>query len=195
MPSRKKILIIQGHPEPGQPHLLTALTDAYAEAARSAGHAVRVICVGELDFPVLRSRAEWEGPPPAAIARAQADLTWANHLVVAYPLWLGTLPALLKAFLEQLLRPGYNAAATRGKGLPRPLRGKSVRILVTMGMPALIYRLYFGAHSLRSLKRNILGFLGARPIRATLIGNVEGKGAHRHERELEQLRRLGQKGL
>jgi putative NADPH-quinone reductase len=33
---------------------------------------------------------------------------------------------------------------------------KSARIIVTLGMPTLRYRWYFRAHSLRSLKRNIL---------------------------------------
>ena len=72
--------------------------------------------------------------------------------------------------------------------------GKSARIVVTMGMPALVYRWYFGAHSLRSFERNILGFCGIGPIRATLIGNVEDCGAARRARWLEQLHALGGKG-
>lgn len=44
-----------------------------------------------------------------------------------------------------------------------------------MGMPAFPYRLYFGAHSLKSLKRNILAFCGFSPVRTTIIGTIEGK--------------------
>jgi putative NADPH-quinone reductase len=63
-----------------------------------------------------------------------------------------------------------------------------------MGMPALIYRWYFGAHSLKSLERNILGFVGIGPIRETLIGLVETRSAARREKWLEKLRALGRAG-
>ena len=42
------------------------------------------------------------------------------------------------------------------------MSGKSARIVVTMGMPGFWYRWYFRAHSLRSLQRNILKFVGFR---------------------------------
>jgi len=54
------------------------------------------------------------------------------------------------------------------------LKGRSARIVVTMGMPALVYRWYFRAHSLKALERNILGFVGIAPVHETLIGMVEG---------------------
>ena len=83
------------------------------------------------------------------------------------------MPALLKAFFEQVLRPGFaiRKEISLSGGL---LKGKSARIVVTMGMPAFIYRWFFGAHSLKSLERNILKFVGIKPIAETLIGNVEG---------------------
>jgi putative NADPH-quinone reductase len=83
------------------------------------------------------------------------------------------MPALLKAFLEQVLRPGF--AFERGARNPftaKRLGGRSARIVVTMGMPALVYRWVFRAHSVKSLERNILGFAGIGPVRETLIGGV-----------------------
>ena len=62
-----------------------------------------------------------------------------------------------------------------------------------MGMPALVYRWFFRAHSLKSLERNILGFVGIGPIRETLIGMVEASAASR-ERWLAKLRALGGRG-
>ena len=85
----------------------------------------------------------------------------------------GSMPALLKAFLEQVLRPGFAFGAAERRGMPKKLlAGKSARIVVTMGMPAFFYRLYYRAHSLKSLERNILGFVGIKPVRVTLLGNV-----------------------
>ena len=45
-----------------------------------------------------------------------------------------------------------------------------VVVVVTMGMPAAVYRWYFRAHSIKSLERNILGFLGTASVHETLIG-------------------------
>ena len=65
------------------------------------------------------------------------------------------------------------------------------RVVVTVGMPAFVYRWYFRAHSLRSLERNILRFVGIAPVRQTLIGSVETCGARRHAQWLCELHALG----
>lgn len=193
MPAR--ITIIQGHPDPAGGHLCHALAAAYAEGAEAAGHGVRRIEVAALDFPLLRAREDWTGgTPPPDIAGAQEAIAWASHLVIVYPLWLGTMPALLKAFLEQTLRPGFAVAAEGGpKGWRHLLAGRSARIVVTMGMPAPVYRWWFGAHSLKSLERNILKFVGIRPIRESLFGMVETASEARRRRWLDRLRALGAK--
>src|SRR5258706_10141570 len=129
--------MIDGHPDPDRARFVHALADSYAAGAIDAGHEVRRIEVAGLDFPLLRSRTAWESePPPAAIVEAQQALAWADHIVILYPLWLGDVPALLKGFLEQALRPGF-AIDPKGAGLNNGLlRGKSARLVVTMGMPA-----------------------------------------------------------
>lgn len=60
-------------------------------------------------------------------------------------------------------------------------------------MPALLYRWYFRAHSVKSLQRNILGFAGMAPVHETLIGMVGNFKADDGERWLGKLRRLGLK--
>lgn len=190
----KRILLIQGHPDSSAPHFCHALEDAYAHGATLAGHEVRRIDVGRLDFPFLRSQEEWEhGAVPAGLVQAQQDIRWAEHIVLFFPLWLGEMPALLKAFLEQVARPGF--AFTRKENNPfgeKGLKGRSARVVVTMGMPAAVYRWYYRAHSLRSLERNILGFVGIGPIEESLIGMIGGmdaKVAQKHLRKLEELGR------
>jgi putative NADPH-quinone reductase len=55
-----------------------------------------------------------------------------------FPLWHGTMPALLKAFIEQVMRPGV-ALRYRERGFPQGLlTGRSARLVVTVGMPATI---------------------------------------------------------
>ena len=189
----KRILIIQGHPDNSTPHLLHALAQSYADGARDAGHEVRWARVADLDFPLLRSQTEWEhGELPPALRQAQEDIGWAEHLVIFFPLWLGDMPALVKGFLEQVARPGFAFKYKEG-GTPftqKGLTGRSARVVVTMGMPALVYRWYFRAHSVKSLERNILGFVGIAPVNETLIGmagNVKPADAEKWQKKLRAL--------
>lgn len=194
--AKRKILILSGHPDASGKGLCHALADAYAAGARASGHTVERIDIAGLDFGFLRSQAEFEtGKAPAAIAAAQEQIRAANHLVVIFPLWLGDMPAVLKAFFEQTLRPGF-AFTYRSTGFPiKHLAGRSARIVVTMGMPAFIYRWYFCAHGLKNLKRNILGFVGFAPVRDTIIGGVGTASRTTMEGRIEAVRALGGRAL
>ena len=193
----KRVVIIQGHPDPKGSHFCHALADAYARGAEAAGIDLTQLVVAQLDFPLLRTKEDWEtGAVPPDIQRAQQAVLRADHLVIIWPLWLGAMPAILKAFLEQVFRPGLAGIKNApGKmAWQSVLKGKTARIVVTMGMPALIYRWYFGAHSLKSLERNILRFSGIGRIHETIIGMVEAGGPKRHTRLLEKLERYGRQG-
>lgn len=192
----RRVVIIQGHPDAAPERLCRALASAYERGARAAGHDVRRIDVATLDFPLLRSQGEWEGGRVASdIATCQEDIAWAEHLVILYPLWLGTMPALLKGFLEQVLRPGFAVGGkAAGSAWTQHLTGRSARIVVTMGMPALVYRWYFRAHSLKSLERNILKFVGIKPIRETLFGMVAAGDDAKRKAWLEKMEALGRAG-
>jgi putative NADPH-quinone reductase len=92
------------------------------------------------------------------------------------------------------MRPGFAFAAAERNGFPRKLlKGKSARIIVSMGMPAFFYRWYFRAHSLKSLERNILGFCGIGPIRASIIGMVDAMGQEKRDRWLARVQELGRR--
>ena len=188
-----RILLIQGHPDGAGHHLCHALEMAYKRGATGAGHEVRQINVGQLDFPFLRSQQDWEySATPEALLPAQQDIKWAKHVVLFFPLWLGDMPALLKAFLEQIARPGY--AFYKDDGNPfanKGLTGRSARVVVTMGMPAVVYRWYFRAHSVKSLERNILGFVGFGPVNETLIGMAGNLKKSDAEKWLKKLEKLG----
>jgi putative NADPH-quinone reductase len=205
----KHIAILQGHPDPRGNHFGNALADAYADGARAAGHEVQWVEVTKIAFPLLRTADDfYQGPIPEGILSAQDLIRWADHLLIIFPLWHGHFPASFHAFLEQTFRPGFSVQSRAG-GMPtKLLTGKTARIVVTMGMPSFVYRWYYGAHSLKSLKRNILGFSGIGPTATTLIGGL-GSGtalqpfdrafpvlmpAPRRERWLEQLRSLGRDG-
>jgi putative NADPH-quinone reductase len=188
----KKIVIIEGHPDKAGGHLCDALAEAYAEGAVAAGHEVKRIRIAALDFALLRSQADFQhGEVPETLKPSSEAVLAADHIVFVFPLWLGTMPALMKGFLEQVFRPGIAFAHGNG-GFPKKLlSGKSARLVVTMGMPAFLYRWYFGAHALRGMERNILNFVGIKPVRETLLGNVEGVDEGVRKGWIQAMRELG----
>lgn len=190
----KQIVIIQGHPDPEGGHYGHALCAAYAEGARASGHAVEILPVAQLEFPLLRNKRDFDsGDPPDAIRRCQAAIKAADHLVIIHPLWLGSMPALLKGFLEQVFRPSFAFERAEKPGRPgkKLLQGKSARVIVTMGMPGFAYRWFYGAHAVKSLERNILAFTGFKPIHRTLIGMVEAEDDKGRQKRLAEVRALG----
>ncbi len=170
----ERILIINGHPDPSPERLCCALADAYSKGARDGGHFVQRLDIGALDVPLIISAAAFTaGAPPKAIEGAQQAILWADHLVIIYPLWLGGVPAKLKAFFEQAFRYGF-ALSAPGQKMQGLLKGRSARMIVTMGMPAQIFRWVFGAHGVRAVERGMLWISGFRPIRSLFIGGVGG---------------------
>lgn len=150
--------------------------------------------MAELEFPPLRTSEDWNhGAVPDGLREAQATIAWAEHLVIIFPLWTGTLPALLKGFFEQVMRPGFAFRYVPGRGPVPDLGGRSARVVVTMGMPAFAFRWFYGARGVRCFERNLLNFVGIRPVRTTYIGQVESP-RFPAGRWLERMRRWGGEG-
>ncbi len=169
MPS-KKILIINGHPDAESYN--AALADTYRQAAQSSGAEVRVINVRDLQFnPNLqfgyRKRTELE---PDLLA-AQDDIRWADHLVWVYPVWWGSLPAILKGFIDRVFLPGF-AFQKRENSVwwDKLLTGKTARIICTLDQPAWYYWLVNGRPSYYAMKKMTLEFCGIKPVKVSTIG-------------------------
>ena len=191
----KKICLLQGHPHDDPSHFCHALARAYEEGAREAGHSIEVIDLGKLEFPLLRDPADFPEEPPSIIREAQRKVKDADHVFIVYPLWLGAMPALVKAFFEQLSRHEFAIAENEEGGWPRKmLKGKSARVVVTMGMPNAAYKIFFGAHGVKSFESGILGMAGFKPIRDTLIGGVGEMSEKQAEKQFANMRALGARG-
>lgn len=191
----RRIVVIVGHPDPEPNRLCRALAETYSQGARSAGHEIETIDIARLDFPFLRTMEEFSKQSvPATLEAAAAAIRAADHIFLVFPLWLGTMPALLKAFLEQVMRPGvafaYPDKSTSGFAQTL-LNGKSARIVVTMGMPAPFYRFWYLGHGIAGLRRNILNFVGISPVRETLLGMVDSASERRRQKWLQTMIELG----
>lgn len=195
--ANKDIVIILGHPDPEGNRFCHALANAYFKGAESSGHNIKLIDIAQIDFPIMRTQADFvQGETPEAIKQVQQIIQSALHLVIIYPIWLGTMPAYLKAFLEQVFRPGFTAIKTTGeKPWERLVSEKTAHIVVTMGMSEIIYRSYFPAHGSKSVEGNILAFFGINTVHETLIGKVESIGDTEREQWLDKMELAGRAGV
>lgn len=184
-----RIAILLGHPRKNT--YCEALAEGYRRGAESGGHTVELIHVGALQFdPILRGAYVEVQPREPDLETACKTILAADHLVLIFPLWLGSMPALFKGFLERLLQPEVIGPAKEGRFV-KLLKGKSARVIITMGMPGFLYRLWYGAPVRRILKSNILGFLGVHPVRFNMFGLIEGVGGAHRQSWIRKVERLG----
>ena len=168
----KSICIIDGHPDPDPNHLIHALCNAYADGAESAGHAVARIDVAKLDVPLLATPEEFTTEPPEPVLSEREKIVAADHVLIAFPLWLGSMPAKLKAFFEQAARANFFIAQKEHGWPEQMMKGHSARVLVTMGMPGLVYRFGMDEGALKALERGVLGLSGFHPLHHSIIGGA-----------------------
>lgn len=175
----RRILVIVGTPLPDT--LTHALADAYAGAARDAGAAVRVIDLAHDPIPAHpRTRDELRAPRTAAdhpldpeVARYLDDVRWADHLVIVYPQWWGTVPAALKAFIDRVFLSGAAFRYRERSPLSeRLLSGRTARIVMTMDSPRLWNRLVYRNAAETSLTRATLGYCGVKTVGVTRFSPV-----------------------
>lgn len=186
-----RIAIVVGNAMPDS--FSEALGQAYLRGAQGGGHDATLVVLARLRFdPILREGYRRAQPLEPDLEQARAALFGCEHIVLIFPLWCGDMPAILKGFIERILQPDLLAAeASKGQKDRFILRGKSARIVMTMGMPGWFYRWYFGAHALKLLKRNILQFTGVKPVRSTIYGMVEAAGEAKRRQWLRETEALG----
>lgn len=189
----RAICIIDGHPDGDPGRLIHALAEAYAEGALSAGHEVSRIRISELEFPLLTSNADFQTPPPEPVLSERNKIAAADHVVILFPLWLGSMPAKLRGFFEQAARASFfiGLAAAGSHWPSRMMEGKSAHTIITMGMPGLVYRFGMDAGGLKALERGILGLSGFQPLKHTILGGMGSVTLEKFTHLLQQMREFG----
>jgi putative NADPH-quinone reductase len=142
--------------------------------------------------PILHEGYRREQALEPDLAAARAAFAACAPMVVVFPLWCGDMPALMKGFFERVLQPDLLKFETSGgRDKVTLYRGKSARIIMTMGMPGWFYRWYFGAYALKLITRNILKFIGIKPVRSTVYGMVETVSVDTRRQWLREVEALG----
>lgn len=187
------VLIVLGHPRTES--LCGALADAYGEGAQEAGAEVRRLDLARLNFdPDVHTVSPNQQGFEDDIRKARELIVWAEHLVFVYPTWWGTMPALLKGFLDRVLTPDFAFRTCEGgTGYQGLLTGRSAQLITTMDTPPLIHRLVYRQPGRNAMARATLGFCGINPVRSLVCGPVKDATAQRRQTWLERARRQGRR--
>lgn len=190
---KKKILLILGHPS--ETSFCNALLDAYKEGAEKAGAEIKSIYVSRLDFDVTLSDSNKAGNAMQLeqdLETSQELLKWADHVVMAYPNWWGFMPAITKGFIDRILLPGFAFKHHSGKIFPEKLlKGKSIRLLVTMDTPKWWFYIIYRASQYQILKKIVFGYVGFDPIRFSTFGFIRKSTVSLRKKWLHNVQLLG----
>jgi NAD(P)H dehydrogenase (quinone) len=187
----KKILIINGHPD--KQSLCSELAIKYKKGADLAGAECKLVNLADLEFnPSLsngyRKRTELEPD----LLMMQQEILKAEHIVLVYPNWWGTYPALLKGFLDRILLPGFAFSYRENSVLTNKLlKGKTARLVVTMDSPSWYYSLFLNSPGHTTMKKGILGFCGIKPVKVTSFGPVRNSAENKRKEWMQKVELLG----
>ncbi len=186
-----KLVAIDGHP--GQNGTSTGLLEHYCEGAQSAGWDVQSIVLRDMSFdPILhdgyRQRQAWEPD----LEHAMEAIQGCDHLVLAFPMWWGGQPALLKGFFDRTLLPGVAFKYHDNDPFwDRLLAGRSADVIITADTPRFFLRWSYGEPIVKQIKKQVLGFCGFKPVRVHYYAPIRKQKQKRIERWQRQAQKLG----
>ncbi len=116
-----KISVILGHPDTNS--FNDAIADMIVKVLRDSGHTVVFHDLYRENFPPVLPAEEIpkDVPIPDVIAEHCHEITEADGIIIVHPNWWGQPPAILKGWIDRVLRPGIAyrfAEGDSGEGVP-----------------------------------------------------------------------------
>ena len=192
-------LIVFNHPYGGS--FCGAILAAVERGLKTGGHKCRVINLDQDDFdPVMRSKdlLAFVGAGRAGadaldaiddqVREYKEHLEWAEHLVMIFPIWWMTTPAMTKGFIDKVIFPAIAYDMKDGRLVSR-LSLRKVTVITTMNTPADIYREVFGNPLEGSLIKGTFRQIGIENIEWTSLNEVKQVSREQREAWLEEIER------
>jgi putative NADPH-quinone reductase len=189
-----KISVILAHPRPGS--FNHAIADEAAAMLRKSGHTVTVHDLYREKFDPLLPYDEIprDAPLPPVVALHCAEIAAADGIVFVHPDWWGMPPAILKGWIDRVLRPGvaYRFAATdSGEGEPEGLlTAKAVLVFNTSNTPAEREQEVFGDPLERLWKDCIVSFCGVPTFRRRMFCVIVTSTGDQRKAWLDEVREI-----
>ena len=170
------LLILLAHPGPNS--FCHALAEAVRDSLLRTGHAVvyHDLCAEHFDPLLPAQEIPSSAPLPPAIQRHCNELQAADGIVVVHPNWWGQPPAVLKGWIDRVIRPGvaYRFVENdNGEGVPVGLlHAKAAVVLNTSNTPDAREQQAFGDPLESIWKRCIFDLCGVRDVRRRMFSVV-----------------------
>jgi putative NADPH-quinone reductase len=193
-----KTLIVFTHPHEGSYGY--SILEAVKAGLKKGGHACKVINLDKDGFdPVMREKdlkafAELGRGETAALSeldpivlRYKKKLEWADGMVMIFPTWWMTMPAIMKGFVDKVIFPGVAYEMENGRLKSRLRNLKQVTVISTMNTPADIYRDRFNNSIEGSLIKGTFNQIGIHDARWISLNMVKQVGEEVRAQWLEEL--------
>lgn len=191
----KKILIINGHPNPDSFNF--GIVESYKKGAETSAAIIESITITSLNFnPNLKFGYQKRTDLEPDLVESWEKIKRADHLVWVHPVWWGGLPAITKGFIDRLFLPGM-AFQYRENSVwwDKLLKGKTAHIITTLDQPSWYYRFFYGRPSVNQLKKSTLEFCGVSPVKVSYIGIIKGSEEKQRKKWLEKVYNFGVRNL
>ncbi len=187
-----RIFILLGHTDPAT--LSGALADRYEAAARAAGHEVRRQNIGEMHFdPILHEGYKSIQHLEPDLEDFQANVRWAEHVVIVYPTWWSSMPAILKGLFDRAWLPHFAFNfADHGLTWKKILKGRTARVITSANTAPFLLRFMYGPPTV-VLDLCLLRFAGIR-ARSTVFGPSERASEATKAKWFRTVERLARRG-
>jgi len=170
------ISVILAHPRTVS--LNHAIADACVNHLRGSGHAVHFHDLYAEGFEPLLPSAEFSHNatlPPALRVHCE-EIAEASGIVIVHPNWWGQPPAILKGWVDRVIRPGVAyefVEGDKGEGVPRGLlKARSAVVFNTSNTDSVRERAVFGDPLERIWRDCIFGLCGVREVTRRTFGIV-----------------------
>ncbi|NIF28451.1 NAD(P)H-dependent oxidoreductase [Pantoea sp. Tr-811] len=183
-------LIVIGHHDPDS--LTHALAQQVADGLASTGHGSEIADLAREGFDPRFGLADHAvhrrlAPPPADVLLEQARIDRADALVLVYPIYWWSLPALLKGWVERVFSNGW-AFDYEGGVNTKKLHDLRVHLVGVAGADAGTFERHGYGEAMRvQIEHGIFDYCGAKVLSSTLLADSEGPDAAAHLRTARTL--------
>lgn len=186
------ISVILGHPDKGS--FNHAIAETVVATLEKNGHQVRFhdLCAERFDPVLPAEEIPGDAALPPLIKRHCDELAQARGLVIIHPNWWGQPPAILKGWIDRVVRPGVAyefREGDGGEGVPCGLlKAETVLIFNTSNTPADREQSVFGDPLELIWKNCIFGLCGVTKVRRKTFGVMVTSTEMRREEWLQEVR-------
>lgn len=194
-----KTLIVFNHPYAGS--FCNAIMEAVIKGLAESGQPYGLIHLDKDGFdPVMHAKdlkafalagkgdaAALDEVDPLVLAY-KAKLEKTEHLVMIFPIWWMTMPAMAKGFIDKAIFPAV-AYDMKGGLLKSRLPIRKVTVISTMNTPADIYKEHFNNSLEGNLIKGTFRQIGIEDVNWINLSMVKQAGQEQRELWLEDIRK------